>query len=375
MIKPFILNNALKRACVVADNLRKATFTSSFLASSSLVAKELKLKKYGQVDSSVDLFHSNLDERLKTMQSNDLLVKLVASPINPADINFIKGNYDNLPDNLPKILGNEGLFEVVECRGEFKRGDWVISSDLDWGNWRSHAIAPISSFIKLPNNLNKHSLATIQVNPCTAYRMLNDFVQLKENDTIIQNGANSGVGQSIIQFGKQMKLNVINIVRKRENATAHRKLCEYLESLGAKYIFTEDELMNGLANSRANLWSSIARPKLALNCVGGQATTNMIRVLDRRSTLVTYGRMSGQPVTTSAENFIFNDLTCKGFWITGWRRENPQAYKSMLDSIVQMMASDSFVAPDCVEYKIEDYKLALAKAQEPYTNTKILLTS
>ncbi len=78
-----------------------------------------------------------------------------------------------------------------------------------------------------------------------------------------------------------MKVNVVNIVRKRENQA---ELSEYLESLGSKYVYTEDmlrksELMN-------DLWTQIPRPTLALNCVGGKATTDMIRLLDKNSIMV-----------------------------------------------------------------------------------------
>jgi trans-2-enoyl-CoA reductase len=41
--------------------------------------------------------------------------------------------------------------------------------------------------------------ATLQVNPSTAYRMLNDFVKLSPGDLVVQNGANSAVGQFVIQ--------------------------------------------------------------------------------------------------------------------------------------------------------------------------------
>ena len=41
--------------------------------------------------------------------------------------------------------------------------------------------------------------ATLGVNPCTAYRMLLDFVSLKSGDVIIQNCANSAVGMAVIQ--------------------------------------------------------------------------------------------------------------------------------------------------------------------------------
>lgn len=53
------------------------------------------------------------------------------------------------------------------------------------------------------------------VNPCTAYRMLKDFVALKPGDTVIQNGANSAVGQLVIQLCKIWGIKTVNIVRDR----------------------------------------------------------------------------------------------------------------------------------------------------------------
>lgn len=57
----------------------------------------------------------------------------------------------------------------------------------------------------------------LNVNPCTAYRMLKDFISLKPGDTVIQNGANSAVGQLVIQLCKLWNYKSINIVRDRIN--------------------------------------------------------------------------------------------------------------------------------------------------------------
>jgi len=38
----------------------------------------------------------------------------------------------------------------------------------------------------------------VQVNPATAYNMLSEFVDLKEGDWVIQNGANSAVGLTLL---------------------------------------------------------------------------------------------------------------------------------------------------------------------------------
>lgn len=68
--------------------------------------------------------------------------------------------------------------------------------------------------------------------------MIKDFENV-EGGTIIQNGANSGVGQAVIQIAKSLNINTINVVRDRPNLEA---LKSYLSSLGATYVVTENEL-------------------------------------------------------------------------------------------------------------------------------------
>ena len=221
---------------------------------------------------------NNSDINLK---KDEVFVKLIAAPINPADVNIIQSIYSshrNMP-KLPVVLGSEGLFEVVkvnEASERFQVGDWVLPrfcQELGWGTWRSHAINNESSFVKIPNNLNKHACATLMVNPCTAFRLLNDFIHLKPNDTVIQNGANSGVGQAVIQLASHMNVNVVNIVRKREN---QQELTDYLTQLGTKHVFTEEDLRKS-PELTVDLWKRIPRPKLAFNSVGGKITTDLIR--------------------------------------------------------------------------------------------------
>ena len=59
------------------------------------------------------------------------------------------------------------------------------------------------------------SAATISVNPFTADRMMLDFAELKEGDWIVQNGANSGVGQNLIQLARIRGFKTVNIIRDR----------------------------------------------------------------------------------------------------------------------------------------------------------------
>lgn len=182
----------LKANVITISNRFQHTFNS----------KQLVLKKYSnEINEALEL---NTRE-INGPNNGQLLVKMMAAPINPADLNIIQGKYGVLPKELPSPLGNEGVFEVSEVGSEtsiFKKGDWVLPNKLGFGTWRSHVVESETNFIKIPNNLDKLACATLSVNPLTAYRMMQDFVKLSPGDTIIQNGANSGVGQAVIQLGK-----------------------------------------------------------------------------------------------------------------------------------------------------------------------------
>lgn len=55
--------------------------------SMSVVAKSLKYTQYGEPADVLQL----VEEKLDKPQSDQVLVKILASPINPADINTIQG--------------------------------------------------------------------------------------------------------------------------------------------------------------------------------------------------------------------------------------------------------------------------------------------
>ena len=82
---------------------------------------------------------------------------------------------------------------------------------------------------------------------------------------------------------------MVNVVRKRSDPVKQTELNNYLSGLGAEHIVTEEELRKSSMN---DLWLKLgSKPKLALNCVGGKATADMMRHLDNGSVVVTYGGM------------------------------------------------------------------------------------
>ena len=136
-------------------------------------------------------------------------MKFLGSPVNPSDLNQIEGVYPIKPLSFPSVGGNEGVAQVVSVLEEngitssgdvnpcvLKPGDLVIPAQAGFGiqisyqaissrfyylgTWREEAICHEADLYRLPTNkLSVEDAATIQVNPCTAYRMLHDFINIQ----------------------------------------------------------------------------------------------------------------------------------------------------------------------------------------------------
>ncbi|KAM9317401.1 enoyl-[acyl-carrier-protein] reductase, mitochondrial-like [Gastrophryne carolinensis] len=295
---------------------------------------------------------------------------MLAAPVNPADINMLQGNYGISP-LLPSVGGNEGVGEVVKvgCQVQtIQPGQWVVPVNGGFGTWRTEAVCQVNEVIPVANNISVISAATLSVNPCTAYRMLKDFVALKPGDTVIQNGANSGVGQVVIQICAAMGVNTINIIRDRPNLS---KMIEKLQSLGAKYIITEDMLQK---SEIQNLFKAIERPKLALNCVGGSNAGNLFSHLQDNSLMVTYGGMSKKPTPLPAKELIFKNIKVCGFWMTQWKRNHDFAkLTEMVSDLTEMIKRGQLSEPSCAKIPFHDFSKALKATTEPYTIKHVLI--
>ncbi|KAJ3110408.1 hypothetical protein HK100_003047, partial [Physocladia obscura] len=212
---------------------------------------------------------------------------------------------------------------LCKCRGSTTELYEQVLLKSGKRTWRQFARASSKDLIPMNyDGVSDIAAATLMVNPCTAYRMLKDFVKLETGDVIIQNGANSAVGQSVIQISKAFGIKTVNMIRGTVDGgkTARPDLSEWkskLSSLGADIVITEEEMRSReVLQQIQNLGDGM--PKLGFNCVGGKSSTNLARVLANGATMVTYGGMSKEPVPVPTSLLIFKDLQVKGFWMSRW---------------------------------------------------------
>jgi trans-2-enoyl-CoA reductase len=285
-----------------------------------------------------------------SLPSNTLLLRTLATPINPADINQIQGVYPSKPpftsllgtSSPSAVGGNEGCFEVQAVGSGVKdveKGDWVIMQNTGFGTWRTHSLATSNDVLKVhKEGVTPIQVGTVSVNPCTAYRMLKDFETVGEGEWFVQNGANSGVGRAAIQLGKQWGMKSINVIRERSDAAETQKMKDELVALGADKVVTESELMERGFSDQVKEWTNGGRDKVrvGLNCVGGKPTTALVKCLSQSGHLITYGGMSKQPVALPTAALIFKDIKFSGFWVSRWSDGHKEEKKKTVDEVLEM---------------------------------------
>ena len=165
----------------------------------------------------------------------EVLIRMKAAPINPADINFVQGVYGVKPVLPHSRAGLEGCGVVQESRAEgFRKDDEVILL-RGVGSWSEYVAVPAVNVMKLPVKVDPVQAAMLKVNPLTALRMLEGFVSLTPGDWVVQNASNSGVGRCIIQLAREMGVKTVNFVRRPD------ELRDELTALGADLVVGEDD--------------------------------------------------------------------------------------------------------------------------------------
>lgn len=289
-------------------------------------------------------------------KENQVLLKMLASPVNPVDINVIEGRYIFNPQ-LPTVGGSEGVGEVLSVGSnvsDLNEGDRAVILNMELGTWRSHLTVPRNAILKVPRELGLVEAATLAINPCTAYRMLKDFADLQSGDTVIQNGSNSACGQNIIQLASIWGINTVNVIRTRANV---EELKDFLASLGATHVLTEEEFKS------TNIFKSgeVPAPKLALDCVGGKSASALLKNLQSGSKMVVYGGMSKQPVSIPVSALIFKNIHVTGFRIAKFMGENKgnEQWQKMFDELISLMITKDLKGPVHEIIGVDNYKEAL----------------
>jgi trans-2-enoyl-CoA reductase len=298
-----------------------------------------------------------------TPAANEVLVKMSAAPINPADLNQIEGKYP-VRWELPATPGFEGAGIVVESGSDV---DGLTSGKLvilphNIGTWRDAVAVKAEDLVVVPDGIEPVQAAMLKINPLTAWRLLHDYVDLQKGDWLIQNAANSAAGRDVIHIAHELDYKTVNVVRRAE-------LIDELRGEGGDVVLVDGDNLRDEVKS-ATGGASI---RLGLNSVGGDSALRLANCLAPGGTLVSFGAMSLQPLKIPTGLFIFKDLRFRGIWINKWYdnatpSERMETFQPLFD-----MASRGLLKTKVEKaYPLSEVKAAVAHASQGKRSGKIV---
>ena len=298
-----------------------------------------------------------------TLEAGQVLLEVLAAPINPSDLLTLTGEYAVQPP-LPAVGGGEGVGRISEI-GPNVEGLTVgqtVLLPLGCGSWQTHVVAKASHLMVIEQDVDPQQLSMIQVNPPTALLLLTQFVQLKEGDWLIQNAANSAVGSYLIQLAHSRGIKTVNVVR-RESLIAP------LTEMGADVVIVDGE---DLAQ-RIKLATNNAPIALGIDAVGGKATGRLADSLSNNAIIVNYGLMSGESCQISPQALIFRNIKLCGFWLAHWFETTTREQQmTVYSALAQNMACGALKTDIHQTFDISEAREALELAEQGARSGKVL---
>ncbi len=294
--------------------------------------------------------------------AGEVLVKVIASPINPSDISFVQGQYGIRPE-LPSGAGFEGV-GTVEAVGEDVRlpvGSRVSFTSV--GSWGEYAIANQKAAIPLPDAISDEIGAQLFVNPFTAWAMVQES-GVQKDEWLMITACGSAYGKLVIQLCQKKGIKTIGTVRRDD-------LNDDLKKLGLdEVINTETEDLP----ERVREITGGQGVRCVVDSVGGDTTEAAMKCVAQGGKILIFGLLSQKNPRLDIGLMIFKEITIQGFWLSQWMRQvDAQTRTQVSQGVIGWLASGEVELPVEATYSLDEIAQAVQHAQKPGRWGKILV--
>jgi NADPH:quinone reductase-like Zn-dependent oxidoreductase len=296
-----------------------------------------------------------------------MAVSIEAAPINPSDLNLIRGIYGVRPD-LPAALGAEGVGRVLAVGAgvdESRVGTRVlVLPTFEQATWREQAVLDERNAVQVDGDGDPLQLAMLGVNPITAYCLLHGYVTLAPGAWVAQTGASSATAGYVLALAKHAGLRTLNVVRRPESV-------EPLLDAGADAVLVEgDDLARRAADALGG-----ASLELIIDGVAGEPVAQLASLLRIDGPIVSYTARARQPLSIPVVDLIFRSLSVHGYWLNLWLQRTPRdTVAQRYQQLGALIADGTLATPVEATYALGDYREALAHAARPDRRGKVLFT-
>ena len=232
------------------------------------------------------------DVEKPTPKENEVLVKVYASSLNAADVDYLRGRpmvrLGGLRKPKYKILGSDiaGQVEIVgRSVNKFQPGDeiFVDSSVCGFGAFAEYACVPENALMLKPASMTFEEVATLPQAAILALQGLRDKRQIQPGQKVLINGAGGGVGTFAVQIAKFFGAEVTGV-------DSAEKL-DMVRSIGADHVidytqedFTKsgqryDLILDVVVSRSISDYKRALNPKGILAMVGGSMATVLKAVI------------------------------------------------------------------------------------------------
>ncbi len=230
------------------------------------------LQMFSTVTEAGELRLELLEKPTPQPETNQVLVRIEATPINPSDLGVMFGLSDMAnakssgagndtvltatvsPQGLKAMkarlgqalaVGNEGAGTVVATGDSelAKSLEGKIVAVMGGGMYGQYRCVDAASCLPLLEGHTAKDGASSFVNPLTALSMI-ETMKLEEHSALVHTAAASNLGQMLVRICQADGVELVNIVRKEEQATL-------LRDMGAKYVVnsSSDSFMADLTDA------------------------------------------------------------------------------------------------------------------------------
>jgi putative YhdH/YhfP family quinone oxidoreductase len=249
-----------------------------------------------------------VERNLAELPSGDVLIEVKYSSLNYKDALSAAGN-KGVTRKYPHTPGIDAAGIVTETlSNKFKEGDEVLVTGYDLGMNTSGGFAeyirvPADWVVKLPTGLSlKESmiLGTAGFTAGLAVYKLGQCSEEKIKGEVLVTGATGGVGSLAVTLLSKLGYYVTASTGKYDKT-------EYLKTIGAKKVVGRDEVDDKSGKALLN-----RRWKAAIDTVGGNILTTVIKQMDYRCSVASCGNTYSNELNTNVFPFILRGVNLLG---------------------------------------------------------------
>ena len=302
--------------------------------------------------------------------AEDVLVEIHYAALNRADLMQRAGDYPP-PPGCPEWMGLEVSGEIIEMGNEAKKASsWQIGDKvcalLGGGGYAEYVAVKYDMLMPIPENCSMVEAAAIPEAFATAY--LNFFIEgkIKEGDTLLVTGGNSGLASVMIPMAKAFGIRVLTTVRNEEKA-------EKIKRLGAdRVIITDKEDLSLVLKEELDAGHGV---DVAIDCLGGGIMGKCLHYLSRGARWIMIASLAGNLTEIDLKNIYVRNVRIIGSTL---RSRAPEVKAEILAGIVRDIypkIESGLIKPTiCAVFPIEKAEEAQDMLYKSKSVGKVVLT-